>query len=255
MTEKKTLSGKTALITGASTGLGLHFAHILGNAGAQVILCARRANLLENSCRQLVKQGISAHSCLMDVTQESSIKKSIHEAWDLTGGINILVNNAGIASSTAALEQDYDNWNQVLQTNLNGVFLTARTLAKMMVEQKRTGSIINIASMLGVSVKPGLSAYCASKAAVIQLTRSLAIEWARYDIRVNALAPGYFKTDINREFLDSPMGKKMCAGIPQKRFGQLADLDQPLLLLAGEGSGYMTGSILTIDGGHSLMIP
>lgn len=244
------LSGKTALITGASSGLGRHFASCLGSAGATVILASRRRSLLDGITAELKANGISAMSVRMDVTDADSIVSAFNEARAFSGGIDVLVNNAGISSTTAILEQDEAGWDAVLDTNLKGCFMVAKEAARHMKEEDRTGSIINIASIAGLRPAGHVAAYGASKAGLIHLTKSMALELARYRIRVNALAPGYILTDLNREFFTSAAGTALVRRIPQRALGKPSDLDGALLLLASDASSYMTGSVIAIDGGH-----
>jgi NAD(P)-dependent dehydrogenase (short-subunit alcohol dehydrogenase family) len=240
------LIGKTALITGASSGFGAHFAAVLSGAGASVILAARRVDALEGVAGALRKTGAAVRTLPLDVTDAASVE----DASGAMATVDVLVNNAGIVRGGAALDQTEEDWDAVLDTNLKGAFFVARAAAKAMRAAKRAGSIINIASILGERQAGSVLPYAASKAGVIQLTKLLALEWARYDIRVNALAPGYFDTELNRAFWATEPGKALIQRIPQRRLGQLSDLDGPLLLLASEASRFMTGSVLTVDGGH-----
>ena len=249
------LAGKTAIVTGASSGLGKHFAKCLAEEGAQVILCARRIQQLDDLQTELAKKNYIAKAVRMDVSNETSVKEAFDQFKDEGFKPDILVNNAGIAHSGPSLQEDLASWNRTMDVNLTGCFLVAKEFATQLKESNHPGSIINVASILGQVSKPGLTAYCASKAAVIQMTKSLAQEWARSNIRVNAIAPGYFETDMNRDFLNSPAGQKMQKGIPQQRFGNPEELNGALLLLAGPQSSYMTGCCLTVDGGHSLVVP
>lgn len=237
------LEGKRALVTGASSGLGLHFAAVLAEAGAHVTLAARRLDKVEFEAQVLRNAGQSADAAALDVTDAASISALFDAA-----AFDIVINNAGIAGDGAALDMPLDAFQQVIDTNLTGVFAVAQAAAKDM--KDRGGAIINIASILGLRVSGHVSAYTASKAAVVQLTKALALEWARYGIRVNALCPGYIETPINAEFFATDAGKALIKRIPQRRLGQLADLDAPLLLLASDQSNYMTGAVIAVDGGH-----
>jgi NAD(P)-dependent dehydrogenase (short-subunit alcohol dehydrogenase family) len=241
------LAGKTALITGASGGLGLHFATVLAKRGVSVTLGARRVAPLEEACDAIRRAGGKASAVALDVTDHASIEAAVNS---VPSRIDILVNNAGIGGVGAALELSEDDWDQVMATNLKGVFLTAQAAARRMKSDGEGGSIINIASILGLRVAGALAAYTSSKAAVLQLTRSLALEWARHRIRVNALCPGYIETDINRGFFDTDPGKALIARIPQRRLGVAEDLDAPLLMFASSVGSYITGAHIAVDGGH-----
>jgi len=254
MTIPLNLQGQVAIVTGASSGLGYHFAQTLAAAGAKVAVAARRTDSLSDLVRKISAEDGRAIPIRLDVTDPQSISACIATAETELGPITILVNNAGIAVTKPALEIEQDEWNRVIDTNLNGVWHMAQQVARHMVRLGHGGSIINIASVLGERATGYVAGYCASKAAVINLTRALSIELARYDIRVNALAPGYIETDINREFLHGEAGEALKKRIPQRRFGQVQDLDGALLLLASEASRYITGSVITVDGGQSAAI-
>jgi NAD(P)-dependent dehydrogenase (short-subunit alcohol dehydrogenase family) len=240
------LTGKTALITGASSGLGFHFAEVLAGAGAQVILCARREAELTERVRALTVAGRKASTIKLDVTNPDSIKALEASLAD----VDIVVNSAGVVHNGSALDQTEANWDLVLDTNLKGAFLIAQAAGRVMRARGRGGSIINIASILGLRQAGGVLPYAVSKAGMIQLTKTLALEFARFGIRVNALAPGYLDTDLNSGFFESAAGKALIGRIPQRRLGKLEELDGPLLLLASDASTYMTGSVLAVDGGH-----
>ena len=243
------LEGKTALVTGASSGLGRHFARLLAREGARVVVAARRVDALTALSDEIGRQGGTCIPVAMDVTDPDSVAAAFQQIErDLAAPLSILVNNAGVAHTRAALDLSATEWAQVLQPNLTGAFLVAQQAARMM--RGQGGTIVNIASILGERVSKGLAAYAASKAGLIQLTKALALEWAAFDIRVNALAPGYIETDLNRDFFASDAGQRLISRIPQKRLGQMHDLDGPLLLLCSDQSRYMTGAVIAVDGGH-----
>ena len=243
------LEGKTALVTGASSGLGRHFARLLAREGARVVVAARRVDALSALSDEIGRQGGTCIPVAMDVTDPDSVAAAFQQIErDLAAPLSILVNNAGVAHTRAALDLSATEWAQVLQPNLTGAFLVAQQAARMM--RGEGGTIVKIASILGERVSKGLAAYAASKAGLIQLTKALALEWAAFDIRVNALAPGYIETDLNRDFFASDAGQRLISRIPQKRLGQMHDLDGPLLLLCSDQSRYMTGAVIAVDGGH-----
>ena len=240
------LGGQTALVTGASSGLGAHFAEVLASSGAEVILAARRESGLATVAKRIRASGGRCSSIVLDVTNAESIES--------IGGrleqVDILVNNAGVVREAGALDVSETDWDIVIDTNIKGMFLMARAVGAAMRAHGRGGSIINIASILGIRQVAGVLPYAVSKAGAIQLTKTLALELARFRIRVNALAPGYLDTELNSNFWKSDAGLAMIRRIPQRRLGRLEDLDGPLLLLASDASAYMTGSILAVDGGH-----
>lgn len=240
------LHGRTALVTGASSGLGAHFAGVLAANGAEVILAARRLDALEGIAADIRTAGGRCRTMALDVSDEASIAAFAPEL----AAVDVLVNNAGIARGGTALRLAASDWDDVLDTNLKGPFLLAQACAQAMRARNSGGSVINVASILGLRQAPGVLPYAVSKAGLIQMTRVLALEWARYGIRVNAIAPGYFETDNNADFFASPAGKAMLERIPQHRLGQLGELDGPLLLLASPLSSYMTGAVIEVDGGH-----
>jgi NAD(P)-dependent dehydrogenase (short-subunit alcohol dehydrogenase family) len=244
------LCGKVALVTGASSGLGEHFARTLASRGATVIAAARRADRLDALVASVRKEGGTAHAVPLDVADPASVASAVARSLELAGAIDILVNNAGIAQTKPSLDLTETDWRRVLDTNLDGAWRTAQAVAKTMVAARRPGSIVNIASVLGLRQATHLLAYAAAKAALVQLTQSLALEWARYAIRVNAIAPGYVLTEINRDFFATEAGKAMVQRVPQRRIGTTADLDGALLLLASDAGSYMTGAIVAVDGGH-----
>lgn len=246
MTERWKLDGKVALVTGASSGLGAHFAGVLASAGAKVILAARRADALIATAEAIRADGGACETVTLDVADSVSIAA----AAPAIASTDILINNAGIVRDAAALDQTESDWDAVIDTNLKGMFLMSQAVARAMRERKVGGSIVNIASILGLRQAGGVLPYAVSKSGAIQMTKALALELARFGIRVNALAPGYLDTELNTEFWQTDAGKAMIKRIPQRRLGQLNDLDGPLLLLASELSRYMTGSVIEVDGGH-----
>jgi NAD(P)-dependent dehydrogenase (short-subunit alcohol dehydrogenase family) len=244
------LAGKTALVTGASSGLGRHFAQVLAQAGAKVVLAARRMDELEKLAGEITAAGGQAMPVRLDVTDAAAVRAALDAGEARLGGIDILINNSGIAQGVAVLDQTEEDWDRVLDTNLKGAFLVATETARRMRDAKRAGSIVNIASILGLRQSGQVTAYAASKAGLIQMTKSMALELARYNIRVNALAPGYINTEMNRDFIDTPVGEALVRRIPQRRIGRPEDLDGALLLLASDASRYMTGAVIAVDGGH-----
>jgi NAD(P)-dependent dehydrogenase (short-subunit alcohol dehydrogenase family) len=244
------LEGRTALITGASSGLGRHFALTLAKAGATVIAAARRADKLADLVKALETLGARAHAVNIDVTSEASVRSAFDHIAEIAGVADVIVNNAGVTTTKPALQQSEQDWDAVIDTNLKGGWLVAQEGARRMVAAKAFGSIINVASILGERVAGGVAPYAISKAGLIHATKALALELARYDIRVNAILPGYVVTDLNREFLESEAGERLRTRIPTRRFGQLTDLDGPLLLLASAAGAHMTGAVLAVDGGH-----
>ncbi len=246
------LDDKVALVTGASSGLGRHFALTLARAGCKVAVAARRLDRLRALVREIEAFDGRALAVALDVTDAASVAEAVAAAETELGPIAVLVNNAGAAHATPALDLDETDWDQVMDTNLKGAFLVARETARRMKRLGHEGAIVNIASVLGERPAAGLAAYCASKAGLIQLTRVLALELARDRIRVNALAPGYVETDLNRDFLSGPGGETVRRRTPLGRIGEARDLDGALLLLASNASRFMTGSVITVDGGYAL---
>jgi NAD(P)-dependent dehydrogenase (short-subunit alcohol dehydrogenase family) len=244
------ISGKVALVTGASSGLGRHFAQTLAAAGATVVAAARRTDRLESLVAEIGSAGGQALAVPMDVTDAASITSAFASFGESVGAPDIVINNAGIAQARAALDITAEDWRQVMDTNLDGAWRVAQAAAKSMIAARKGGSIVNIASILGLRVASSLLAYTAAKAALIQVTQALALEWARHGIRVNAIAPGYVETEINAGFFKTEPGQAMVKRVPQRRIGQAAELDGALLLLASGASSYMTGSVLVVDGGH-----
>ncbi|MDH7637740.1 SDR family NAD(P)-dependent oxidoreductase [Sphingomonas oryzagri] len=240
------LLGKRALVTGASSGLGRHFAKTLATAGADLVITARRTDLLEGLAAEIDAMGRRCTAVTLDMTDPTGIAALAPAIED----IDIVVNNAGITREAPFLDQSVKDWQTVIDTNATGMFLLTQLAGRAMRARGRGGAIINIASILGLRQAGGVASYAVSKAAAIQLTKIAALELARFGIRVNALAPGYIATDINGAFWDGEAGKAMLKRIPQRRLGRLEDLDGPLLLLASDASTYMTGAVIPVDGGH-----
>lgn len=248
--ERFQLKGHRALVTGASSGLGRHFALSLAQAGAVVVVAARSVDKLGATVTEIKAAGGEAFAVRLDVTDAASVRAGFDELAAQGGVADVIINNAGVAVSRPLLQQTESDWDAVVDTNLKGAWLVAQEGARRLVDAKLPGAIINIASITGERVAGGVAPYCASKAGVIHLTRAMALELARHGIRVNALAPGYVQTELNRDFLASEAGERLKARIPQRRFGLPEELDGALLLLASDAGAYMTGSVICADGGH-----
>lgn len=244
------LSGKRVLVTGASSGLGAHFARLLADRGAHVAAAARRTDRLAALARDCESLPGRIVPLALDVGSVAAIEAGIGEAAKALGGLDVLVNNAGVAETERALSVSEAQWDQQLDVNLKGCFFAAQAAAKVMAEQPEGGVIVNIASILGERVAVSVAPYAISKAGLVQMTKALALEWARHKVRVNALAPGYVVTDINREFFAGEAGEALKKRIPMRRPGELADLDGPFLLLCSDAARYMTGAVVAVDGGH-----
>jgi len=244
------LDGRIALVTGASSGLGAHFARLLASVGARVLAAARRTDKLQALIAEIEAAGGQAQALALDVTDAASVRACFDAAARVAGVPDVLVNNAGVTITKRILDHTEEDWDSVVGTNLKGGWLVATEAARRMVDAGKEGAIVNVASILGERVAGGVAPYAISKAGVLQATKSLALELARYGIRANALLPGYIVTDLNRDFLASEAGEKLRARIPSRRFGELADLDGPLLLLASDAGRHLSGACLAVDGAH-----
>ena len=253
---EKILSGQVAVITGASGGLGAHFARVLAQAGAMVALAARRTDLIENLAGEIAATGARTMALRLDVADPHAIAPAFAEVEAGLGPISILVNNAGVSGEGLALDLSVEDWDRAFNVNVRGVFFAAQAAARQMlasgVADRGEGRIVNIASIAAHIVLPGLPAYCTSKAAVAMLTKSLGRDWARRGIAVNALCPGYIETDINADWFQSEGGQKQMKGFPRRRLMDPSDLDAALLMLCGPGARAITGSLITVDDGQSL---
>jgi NAD(P)-dependent dehydrogenase (short-subunit alcohol dehydrogenase family) len=246
------VAGQVALVTGASSGIGLHLAEILALAGAKVALAARRIDRLEQACARLRERGGTCLPVALDVTDGDSIAAALETAETGLGPLSVLVNNAGVVVSKPFFEHTEEDWDHVVDTNLKGAWLAARAFARHAVDRKRGGRIVNIASVLSFRTIARVPSYLAAKAGLLHLNGAMAMELARYGILVNAIAPGYVVTDFNREFLMSEAGLKLASRIPMKRVGQVEDLGGALLFLCSPASAYVTGACISVDGGHGI---
>lgn len=246
------LSGRVALVTGASSGLGRHFASVLARAGAAVALTARRVDRLAAVAAEIMEQGGRAAAIACDVSDPAGVRDAVATAIAALGPLDLLVNNAGIAISKPIFEHSEEEWDRVVDTNLKGAWLMSREVAEGWVKSGRKGRIVNIASLLALRTIRHVPSYTASKAGLVHLTRTMAVELARRGITVNAIAPGYFATEMNRDFLASEPGQALIGRIPMGRSGRPEDLDGALLLLASDAGAYITGVVLPVDGGHAV---
>lgn len=246
------LTGKVAIVTGTTSGLGRRFAQVIVNAGATVAITGRRVERLENLAAEIEDMGGRALPVQLDVTDVHSIEQCVREVETELGHIHILVNNAGMNVQSAAVDLSPDDFDALMSTNMRGAFFMATRVGQRMIERGEGGNIINIASIGAHTVLPGLTSYCMSKAAVAMMTRSLAHEWARHKINVNALCPGFIETELNSEWFASPGGENQIKTWPRRRLGKESDLDGALLMFASQQGRLMTGSVLTVDDGQSL---
>ena len=251
------LSGRTALVTGASSGLGDRFARVLAANGARVVLASRRMERLKELRAEIEAEGGSAHVVELDVTSLPSIRAAVAHAETECGPIDILVNNSGVSTTQRLVDVTEEDFDFVMDTNTRGAFFVAQEVAKRMiargkVDPRQPARIINIASMAGLKVLAQIGVYCMSKAAVVHMTRAMALEWARFGINVNAICPGYIRTEINDAHWDTEAGQKLIQMLPRRRLGQPDDLDGLLLLLASEHSGFINGAAIAADDGFGI---
>ncbi len=246
------LKGRTAFVTGASSGLGKHFAKVLAGAGAAVAVSARRADRLREVRAEIEQHGGRCVAVALDVTDEARIAPALDKAEAALGPIDILVNNAGMNVPGPSLDLAVADFDRIIATDLRAPFLLAREMGRRMIARKQRGRIVNIASIGSFRVLPGMTAYCMAKAGVAMMTQCLAREWARYDITVNAICPGYIETELNDTWFNSEKGKEQIKSFTRRRLQQPEDLDGLLLLLASDASRAITGSVLTADDAQSL---
>lgn len=256
MSIETNFEGRIALVTGASSGLGARFAKVLAKAGAQVVLASRRVERLKELRAEIEADGGAAHVVALDVTDYSSIKSAVAHAETEAGPIDILVNNSGVSTTQRLVDVTPEDYAFVMDTNQRGAFFVAQEVAKRMIarakgDPKKQHRIINIASVAGMRVLPQIGIYCMSKAAVVHMTKSMAVEWGRYGINVNAICPGYISTEINEEYFATEQGQALINILPRKRLGQPEDLDGLLLLLASDESRFINGAIIAADDGMS----
>ncbi len=247
------LTGRVALVTGASSGFGEHFTRVLAAAGARVVAGARREDRLHKLVDEIAANGGEALAVAMDVTDAASVATGFAAAEAKFGTVDLLVNNAGVAAPGTLHKTAEADWDWVVDTNLKGAWLVAAEAARRMLAARRGGAIVNIASVLGLATSRGHGVYSATKAGVIQLTKHMALELAGKNIRVNAICPGYFKTEMNDEYFDSAAGQAYIAATPGGRLGRMEEMDGPLLLLASDAGSFINGALLPVDGGHLVM--
>jgi NAD(P)-dependent dehydrogenase (short-subunit alcohol dehydrogenase family) len=255
------LTGKIALVTGASSGLGARFARVLAANGAEVVLASRRVERLKELRAEIEAAGGAAHVVAMDVTDLESIRSAVAHAETEAGPIDILVNNSGVSTTQKLVDVTDEDYDFVFNTNTKGSFFVAQEVAKRMIARSRGGAnhaqprqarIINIASMAALKVLSQIGLYCMSKAAVVHMTKAMALEWGRYNINVNAICPGYIVTELNEQHWETEAGRKLVQMLPRKRLGEARDLDGLLVLLASEESGFINGAVIAADDGFAL---
>ncbi|MFC1671189.1 SDR family NAD(P)-dependent oxidoreductase [Spirochaetota bacterium] len=249
------LKGKVAVIAGGATGIGLGITEGLADAGATIVICSRRIEVCEEAAKEINKKtGAEVVPMRCDITSTEEVEKLVKDVVEKFGGIDILYNSAGIGGSEKPiLKMEEADWDRVLDINLKGAFIVSKAVAESMKERGKGGKIVNVASIGGTITFPNMSAYCASKGGMVQLTKVMALEWARYDIQVNVIQPGYFETPMNTEFFSSDVGKAIInKNVPQKRLGNINEIKGLAVLLASDASSFMTGAAVIIDGGYTI---
>lgn len=254
MLEKFSLAGKTALVTGASSGIGYVVAQGLAAAGANVVAAARRRERVVELASEIGQSGGTAIAVAMDVTDKGSIFDAYQEAEKAFGVIDIIINNAGTSSPANFMKVDDESRDLVMDTNFRGVWDVAREGARRLIDAGKGGSIVNVSSVLGLAVQSGQTAYCASKGATIQLTRGMSVDLMKYGIRVNTLAPGWFKTELNQDFFETSDGQEYIRRMPAKRLGELEELVGPIILLVSEAGSFVNGAVLVVDGALNAVV-
>ncbi len=254
------LSGRVALVTGASSGLGAQFAKTLAKAGAAVVLASRRVDKLKDLCSEIEAEGGDAHAVQLDVTNTASIKAAVAHAETEMGSIDILINNSGVSTTQRIQDVKEEDYDFVFNTNTKGAFFVAQEVGKRMLARAKGtapgtftgGRIVNIASMAGLKVLPQIGVYCMSKAAVVHMTKAMAVEWGKYGINVNAICPGYIDTEINHHHWQTEQGQKLVQMLPRKRIGKPEDLDALLLMLCSDQSHFINGAVIAADDGFGV---
>lgn len=244
------MKGKVVLVTGASSGLGAHFANVLAEAGAQVVVGARRVEKLNQTVDSICASGGKALAVPLDVTDPASISNALDQAESTFGPVNVLINNAGVNIAEKFTSIEVGNWDAIMDTNLKGTWQVAIAVCRRLLDIGAKGSIVNISSILGLRSGFGECTYSTSKAAVIQMTKSMALELGHKGIRVNAICPGYFKTEMNGDYFETKKGKAYIQSTPARRLGGLHELNVPLLMLCGDSGSFINGVALPVDGGH-----
>jgi len=244
------MKGKVVLVTGASSGLGMHFANVLAEAGAEVVLGARREEKLQQAVDAICSRGGKAVAVSLDVTDSASITRALDKAESAFGHVNVLINNAGVNIAEKFINIDENSWDSIVDTNLKGSWQMASAVCKRLIDVGADGSIVNISSILGLRAGFGECAYSVSKAGVIQMTKSMALELGHKGIRVNAICPGYFKTEMNSDYFETKQGLDYIKSTPARRLGSMDELNVPLLMLSSDSGSFINGVALPVDGGH-----